>query len=304
MAKNSTNSNFDDVRVEYKALIATEFQEALSTQLMKQATETFSLQRYSFMIANESQLNEISDLLSHGYHKNNVLPPIFGVPKNVLKSVFANFLRPSIENGRCFIIIDNNTPDKEIVATTCMDDFYDSDSSGALSDNPLSQFLGSSNQSNLTHWIEILTIDLGQSKLDELGNGKYGSLCHGRFGCKKDSVNNKWLILIFVLMLQDLMYNYCNYKYIFGEPTHEGTFKFAKTFNSIVWKSIDFSNFTFKDGININYYFDKFSKENNSNQTQIEKMKKRCKIQLAFSDKKTFQKVVAMLTTTVLKSKM
>ena len=252
-------------------------------------------------------MNEISHLLSHGYHNNNILPPIFGVSQKVLKPIFGNFLRPSIENGRCFIVIDNNTPDKEIVATTCMDDFYDSDSSGALSDNELSQFLGSSTQENsqhVIHMIEILSIDLGKSKLDELGNGEYGTLCHGRFGCKKDSVNSKWLILTFVLMLQDLMYNYCNYKYVFGEPAHEGTFKFAKILNSVVWNSIDFSNFTFKDGININYYFDKFIKENNSNQTQIEKMKKRCKIQLAFSDKKTFQKVVAMLTGTILKSKM
>ena len=168
----------------------------------------------------------------------------------------------------------NKYTEDRIVSMICCSDYFDAPNVNEL-------FTSSDFPRYAQHVEEIFANENVVNQCAAYSNNEYGVLCQGSHLVTNKEVIVSPLLSLFMVHLHGKLSLSCGYKYYYAEFTHPFSInisrKAAQTGGKIL-SDIDYSNYTFKDGTHIDYYFDKLRKNKRFPQKMITKLKERCKI--------------------------
>eukprot|EP01084_Bolivina_argentea_P177339 306678_1 len=282
----------------YKSLIAEKWEEFSNTKDFRTIMTNAMLDNYCVCIANIEDKDAIIKLVIESYAKHNWCHIIFG---NHLNS---DAITQSIRNGRCFVIIDKTNED--IVGCTICDDFWDH-----FDDQQNDAYLNTNDSIN-PHIVEIIedttnaTYNYVSNYYREKGGFKYGVCIYQCCTCTQHLIRNAAFSFIFSL-IPWFMQNYCGYSSLMVDAVHFKMIKLAKQmFGVSVIHEIDYGNYTFKDGVNMNYYFNKIHFDRPD--IDIDTFRKQCKLCAFFIAKnptlKQYQMMAKMIRSKKIRHKL
>eukprot|EP01084_Bolivina_argentea_P067634 123138_1 len=262
----------------------------ISSYYVQQFIVSYGLSNFTFLIANNEQLEQILNLATNAYHKKNILLRILGLKHNTVKKILRNVLASKIQNGGFLIAVDKRND--KIVASVACADYYDV----APHDPTLDNIEG-------VHAMEIISsIHINKDTLDSLANGKYGVLGHGGSAAKDPDYKSTPFLSIFLLSLLAMLLKECGYKHGYGESMHPQMTKNAKRIDpNAIYREFDISNFQFRDGSSILVYFNALQQRESLSDVQMQQIKKQCKFYAVIASSRSFEKAEQMIKLMVMK---
>eukprot|EP01084_Bolivina_argentea_P150200 262313_1 len=264
-------------RQRYKQLIFNKWSEFCGTDDFKSIINELAFNQYKFEIADISQKDEILKMMNESYNKQTWMPILISQTIQ-----FNQSLINSIQNGRCIIIMKKTTD--EIVGSTLIDDLLDHKNVGDLDKDKYLDAIDAA-----VHIKEIVTdcsravYEFVVNKIGDTSKLRYGLCLYQGGSCTKYGLNNIGFSFIYSL-ISYFAAEYIGYKMLCGDAVNTKMINIAKAFGAEIIDETNYQNYVFKDGTNINYYFDKLKSKNPN--IDIEKFKKQCVTSGIFVSKK------------------
>eukprot|EP01084_Bolivina_argentea_P038616 71416_1 len=232
-----------------------------------------SFNNYDIKIAQSGQQNEIINMVKESYNKSSTgwIGRLFGSPTPSAS------LAKSIENGRCFIVTKKTNG--EIVACTVIDDYVDH-KYHVVDSFDRDDHMGELSADQSRKMYEFIVNKLGsEAKL------KYGTCVYQCCSCTKHGLSNTAFSFIFSLISYFAGRHHVGYKMLVIFVSNAKMVNAAKAFGTGVEiiHETDYSNYKFKDGTNMDQYFDELKLKNPH--IDIEKFKKKCKVAAIYTSR-------------------
>eukprot|EP01084_Bolivina_argentea_P150198 262311_1 len=254
----------------YKQNITKLFGEFINSAKFKFIVNQLELNDIEFKIADTSQSQEIINLIQNSFKLRNPIDILFDVAR-ITKDVKA--IKEWISMNRCIIGIDKIT--KQIVTTIMFPDMFDNFEPWQQEVNVNDYNMPQSHKHLLeltdkqNSWKNVITNSLTNFDFYEK---KYGKYIHGEMMTAKSSHQGRFIVFLMAAVFSAFFTEICGYKVVIATSSNKKTINTAKKSNDNIITELNYSKYIFKDGTNIETYFNKLAKR--KPQIDIEKFKK------------------------------